>query len=433
MKKLIMIFLSFQIAFMVLVTSVTGAVMPGETEQPGQEQMEQEAGEQSEQEQPKVEGAQEQVQNVPQETVQNGLELDIAAPSAILMEASTGTVIYEKAPDTPLKPASITKIMTLLLTFEALEKGQIHLEDQVTTSAYAKSMGGSQVFLEEGEVQTVDTLIKCIAVASGNDAAVAMAEHIAGSEEAFVQMMNEEAARLNMTATHFEDCCGLTDSDTHITSARDVAVMSRELITRYPQIYDYTKIWMEDITHTTAKGSTPFTLTSTNKLLKQYPYTTGLKTGSTSSAKYCLSATANKDGIDMIAVVMAAPDYKVRFADAMKLLQHGFSVSRIYQDPHQDDLEAAVVKGGVEDQVNLVYENQFTYLDVTGQDLSQITKEIRLQEEHHAPITAGEAAGEAIYFLNGNKIGSVNILYGEDIREAKYIDYLKMIWRIYLI
>ena len=176
-------------------------------------------------------------------------ELPIDSPSAILMEASTGAVIYEKNADQPLKPASITKIMTLLLTFEALEKGQIHLEDEVTTSAYAQSMGGSQVFLEEGEVQTVDTLIKCIAVASGNDAAVAMAEHIAGSEEAFVGLMNEKANELQMTATHFEDCCGLTDSDTHITSARDVAIMSRALIEGYPQIYDYTKIWMEDIVH----------------------------------------------------------------------------------------------------------------------------------------------------------------------------------------
>lgn len=420
MKKLIMMFLSFQICFMLLVMPVGGAVLPSGAV--GEEQTAPEQSEQTETE-----------QTAPEQSVQNNPAIDIAAPSAILMEASTGTVIFEKDPDQPLKPASITKIMTLLLTFEALEKGQIHLEDQVMTSAYAKSMGGSQVFLEEGEIQTVDTLIKCIAVASGNDAAVAMAEHIAGSEEAFVQMMNEEAVRLNMTATHFEDCCGLTDSDTHITSARDVAVMSRELITRYPQIYDYTKIWMEDITHTTAKGSTPFTLTSTNKLLKQYPYTTGLKTGSTSSAKYCLSATANKDGIDLIAVVMAAPDYKVRFEDAIKLLQYGYSVSQIYQDPHQDDLSPAEVTGGVEEQVNLVYEQQFSYLDVSGRDLNGITKEIRLKEEHKAPITAGDVAGEAIYFLDGNKIGSVNVLYGGDIREAKYIDYLKMIWRIYLI
>lgn len=390
MKKLLMLFLSFQLSFLVLVIPVFG------------------------------------------EGTAPSYDLNVSAPSVLLMEASTGTIIYEKDADLPLKPASITKIMTLLLTFEALERGQIHLEDQVTTSAYAKSMGGSQVFLDEGEIQSVETLIKCIAVASGNDAAVAMAEYVAGSEEAFVQMMNEKAAALNMTSTHFEDCCGLTDSDTHITSARDVAIMSRELITRYPQIYEYTTIWMEDITHNTARGSEPFTLSSTNKLLKQYPYATGLKTGSTSSAKYCLSATASKDGIDLIAVIMAAPDHKVRFEDAIKLLQYGFSVSRIYEDMNQDDLGMAQVTGGVEEEIGLIYESQFSYLDVTGRDLSQVTKEIRLKEEHRAPLKAGEVAGEAIYFLEGNKVGSVNILYQEDVREARYIDYLKMIFRIFL-
>lgn len=399
MKKLILMLLSFQICFLVLVTPVLAADVEGTST----------------------------------DTEQNSLELGVSAPSAILMEASTGTVIYEKDADVKLKPASITKIMTLLLIFEALERGQIRLEDQVTTSAYAKSMGGSQVFLEEGEVQTVDTLVKCIAIASGNDAAVAMAEHVAGSEEAFVQMMNEKAAALQMTATHFEDCCGLTNSDTHVTSARDVAIMSQALITGYPQIYDYTKIWMEDITHTTAKGSSNFTLSSTNKLIKQYPYATGLKTGSTSAAKYCLSATATKDGIDLIAVVMAAPDYKVRFADAIKLLQYGFSVSQVYTDPHQDDLGAAEIIGGVEKEVGLVYEKPFSFLDVTGKDLSKVTKEVRLKEEHRAPVSAGEVAGEAVYFLDGNKAGSVNVLYDKDIKEAKYRDYLKMIWRIYLI
>ncbi|MCH5281757.1 MAG: D-alanyl-D-alanine carboxypeptidase [Lachnospiraceae bacterium] len=391
MKKIIAIFLSFHVGFMVLVTSVQGSELPKD------------------------------------------FDMGLAAPSAILMEASTGTVIYEKDADLPLKPASITKIMTLLLTFEALEKGQVHLDDQVVTSAYAKSMGGSQVFLEEGEIQTLDTLIKCVAVASGNDAAVAVAEHIAGSEEAFVQMMNEKAAALNMTATHFEDCCGLTDSDTHITSARDVAIMSRELITRYPQVYQYTQIWMEDIVHNTARGSTPFTLSSTNKLLKQYPYTTGLKTGSTSSAKYCLSATANKDGIDLIAVVMAAPDHKVRFEDAMKLLQYGFSVSKIYTDAKMDDLSPVQVTGGIESQVGVAYEHQFSFLDTAGRDLNRVTKEIRLYEEHTAPIAAGDVAGEAVYFLDGSLVGSVNILYQNDVREARYKDYLKMIWKIFLI
>ena len=361
----------------------------------------------------------------------NAAELEIDSPSAILVEATTGEVIYEKNADQPLKPASITKIMTLLLTFEALEKGQIHLEDEVVTSAYAQSMGGSQVFLEAGEVQTVDTLIKCIAVASGNDAAVAMAEHITGSEEAFVGWMNEKANELNMTATHFEDCCGLTDSDGHITSARDVAIMSRELITRYPQIYDYTKIWMEDIVHNTARGSSTFTLTSTNKLLRQYPYSTGLKTGSTSSAKYCYSGTASKDGIDLIAVVMAAPDHKMRFSDAIKMFQYGFSVSQVYTDDQTDDLPTIEVRGGIEKTVDVRYEKNFSYLDVHGNDLSGVQKELRLSDTHDAPIEKDGKAGEMIYFLNGNKIGSVNILYNSYVKEAKYGDYLKQILKFY--
>lgn len=361
----------------------------------------------------------------------NATQLEIDSPSAILVEASTGEVIFEKNADQPLKPASITKIMTLLLTFEALEKGQIHLEDEVVTSAYAQSMGGSQVFLEAGEVQTVDTLIKCIAVASGNDAAVAMAEHITGSEEAFVGWMNEKANELNMTATHFEDCCGLTDSDGHITSARDVAIMSRELITRYPQIYDYTKIWMEDIVHNTARGSSTFTLTSTNKLLRQYPYSTGLKTGSTSSAKYCYSGTASKDGIDLIAVVMAAPDHKMRFSDAIKMFQYGFSVSQVYTDDQTDDLPTIEVRGGIEKTVDVRYEKNFSYLDVHGNDLSGVQKELRLSDTHDAPIEKDGKAGEMIYFLNGNKIGSVNILYNSYVKEAKYGDYLKQILKFY--
>ena len=183
---------------------------------------------------------------------------DITSPSAMVIEASTGQVIYEKNAEERRSPASITKIMTLLIIFDYLENGKVTLEDEVRTSARAQDMGGSQVFLEEGEIQTLDTLIKCIAVASGNDAAVAAAEHVAGSEEEFVYLMNQRAAGLGMENTHFEDCCGLTDSDGHYTSAKDVAIMSRELITKYPKIFDYTGIWMEDITHTTNRGTETF-------------------------------------------------------------------------------------------------------------------------------------------------------------------------------
>lgn len=357
----------------------------------------------------------------------------ISTPSAILIEASTGQVIYEVNATERRSPASITKIMTLLITFEALEAGKVGLEDEIITSAHAKSMGGSQVFLEEGEIQTLDTLIKCIAVASGNDASVAVAEYIAGSEEAFVDMMNAKAAELGMVDTHFEDCCGLTDSDNHYTTAKDVAIMSRELTTKYPQVFDYTQIWMEDITHVTAKGTSQFTLSSTNKLLKQYEWATGLKTGSTAKAKYCLSATASREGIDLIAVVMGAPDPKVRFQDAATLLNYGFAVSKVYLDENKDVLPGLMVEGGVEEEVPLVYEGEFRYLDIQGSDLSQIEKVISLPEMAVAPVEKNTAAGEAIYKLNGEVIGRVPILYNESVEKAVYKDYLLKIFGSFLL
>ena len=203
----------------------------------------------------------------------------IEAPEGVLLEAKTGTLIYEKEKDQRRSPASITKIMTLILIFDALERGSLHMEDLVTTSANAKSMGGSQVFLEEGETQTVETMIKCIVIASGNDASVAMAEHISGSEQEFVKEMNARAAGLGMKNTHFEDCCGLTESENHYTTAYDVALMSRELITRYPGVLEYSSIWMETITHETRQGSKEFGLTNTNKLIRSYEGCLGLKTG----------------------------------------------------------------------------------------------------------------------------------------------------------
>lgn len=358
---------------------------------------------------------------------------EVATPSYVVMEASTGQVICEQDADTRRSPASITKIMTLLLIFEHLKSGRIKLEDQVTTSAYAKSMGGSQVFLEEGESQTLDTMIKCIAVASGNDASVAVAEYIAGSEGEFVKLMNEKADALGLQNTHFEDCCGLTDSDNHYTSAKDVAIMSRELITKYPEVLNYTGIWMEDIEHHTAQGTTTFTLSSTNKLLKQYEWTTGLKTGSTSKALYCLSATANKDGMELIAVVMAAPDPKARFADAMTLLNYGYSVSQMYTDENKDALPAQKVDGGVEEQVNLTYAEPFHYLDTAGNNLNDIEKEISLPGVVKAPIAEGDAIGEAVYKLNGNRIGSVSILAAKSVEKAEYRDYLYKVWLRFLV
>ncbi len=355
----------------------------------------------------------------------------VEAPSYILMEASTGQIICEQNAEERRSPASITKIMTLLVIFDHIGTGRVQLDSEVMTSAYAKSMGGSQVFLEEGEIQTLDTIIKCIAVASGNDASVAAAEFIAGSEEEFVKLMNQRAEDMGLTNTHFEDCCGLSESDNHYTSAKDVALMSRELITKYPQIFDYTKIWMEDITHVTRQGSSNFTLSSTNKLLKMYDWTTGLKTGSTSKALYCLSATANKDNIDLIAVVMASPSNKSRFQDAMTLLNYGYSVSALYEDANEETLPGIPVKGGVQDEAALIFKGPFRYLDIAGSDLGSIEKTISLPPEITAPVKRGDAVGEAVYMLNGQRIGSVSILSDVTIDKAGYKDYLKKIWDLY--
>lgn len=352
-------------------------------------------------------------------------EPSIGTPSAILVEPSTGRVIYEKNSTERRSPASVTKIMTLLLTFEQIEAGKIKLTDDVLVSAHASGMGGSQVFLAQGEVQTLDTMIKCITVSSGNDASVAVAEHIAGSEDAFVEMMNEKAAQLGMKDTHFVDCCGLTDSDNHYTTARDVAIMSKELITKYPAIFQYTMIWMEDITHVTKQGESIFTLNSTNKLLKQYQYTTGLKTGSTSKAKFCMSATANKDGLDMIAVVMGAETGTERFQDAQVLLNYGFSVSSLYVDTHEEALPRLAVRRGVKTDVGLTYQGEFRYLDIEGNSLDNVEKVIELPGSVNAPVSAGTQAGEVKYLLNGAEIGRVQILFAEGVAKATYRDYLK--------
>ncbi|WP_448782875.1 D-alanyl-D-alanine carboxypeptidase family protein [Blautia sp.] len=351
----------------------------------------------------------------------------IQAPSGILMEAQTGTVIYQKDQDTRRSPASITKIMTLILIFDALEKGNLKMDDVVTTSAHAKSMGGSQVFLEEGETQTVETLIKCIVIASGNDASVAMAEHICGSEQEFVRHMNERAAELGMENTNFEDCCGLTESTNHYTTARDIAIMSRELITKYPKILEYSSIWMENITHVTRQGSSEFGLTNTNKLIRSYEGCVGLKTGSTSIAKYCLSAVAKRNGIPLIAVVMAAPDYKVRFKDAASMLNYGFSKCSLYIDKKMQALPEVPVRKGKEKTVPLTYQKQFQYLSTDGQNISDVKRKLRIHREVDAPIKKGSKAGEMIYSAGDRELGRVDILYDKTVPKATYMDALKTV------
>lgn len=369
-------------------------------------------------------------ENQPENSQENNTENEkrqqeqISAPSAILMEASTGQIIYEKNPDEKLPPASVTKVMTLLLIFDALESGQIKLADEVTTSEYAASMGGSQVFLEPGETQTVDTLIKCISVASANDACVSMAEYICGNEEEFVAKMNKRAKNLGMKNTHFVNCNGL-DADGHLTTARDIALMSKELIITYPQIFDYCNIWMENITHKTQKGESEFGLTNTNKLIRQYEYATGLKTGSTGKAKFCVSATAEKNGVSLIAVIMGAEDSKARFKDAVTLLNYGFGKCQMYTDEKMPSLDPISVTGGIQESISLEYEKKFTYLDTTGANLNAVTSRLQIPDKVNAPVKKGDTVGQRIYYLDEKEIGSVNLLAEETVKKAGFFDYLR--------
>jgi len=362
--------------------------------------------------------------------------LNITATSCVILEGNTGAVIYEKDKDKELVPASITKIMTLLLIFDNLSSGKIKLDDVVSVSEYAASMGGSQVYLEAGETQTVNDLIKCISISSANDAAVAMAEYIAGSEEAFVNMMNERAQGLGMVHTHFMNCNGLDDNieSGHYTSAYDVALMSRELITKYPQISDYSTVWMDSITHVNSKGvSSEFGLTNTNKLIRSYNGITGLKTGSTSKAKYCLSATARRDGMDLIAVVMAAPDHKTRFAEAAKLLDYGFANCKLYTDPVENTscMELAV-KGSMIETVPVRPSASFSHIFINNEDSSLIEKNIILPEFANAPVAAGDVVGTVEYSYNGTTIGSVDLIADSDAPKATFTDYLGALYKNYI-
>lgn len=343
----------------------------------------------------------------------------VSAPSAILIETSTGQVIYEKDADTKRPPASVTKVMTLLLIFDALSEGKIKLEDEVTTSEYAASMGGSQVFLEPGETQTVDTMIKCISVASANDACVAMAEFVCGSEEEFVAKMNERAKGLGMENTHFVNCNGL-DTDGHLTTAKDIALMSKELITKYPQIHDYCMIWMEDITHETKKGTTQFGLSNTNKLIRHYEYATGLKTGSTSKAKFCISATAKKDDMELIAVIMAANDSKARNKDAITLFNYGFGKCQKYAENQLQPVKPVKVKRGVKENVSVSQKEPFSYVDATGADLNTIERKVTVKKSLNAPVKKGKKVGEAEYYLGGEKIGSIDVVTEETVQKVSY-------------
>jgi len=356
---------------------------------------------------------------------ENGPQL--LSEAYVLMEASTGTVLYEKNMDKVLPPASITKIMTLILIYEALDEGTITKDTIVTVSDYAASMGGSQVYLEPGEQQTVDTLIKCICISSANDACVTMAEHLYGTEAAFVDAMNQKAKELGMKNTSFGNCCGL-DKDGHVSSAYDIALMSRELMTKHPDIVNYSTIWSDSMTHVTKNGSSEFGLNNTNKLIRQYEGITGLKTGSTSKARYCLSATATRNGIDMIAVVLSAPDTKTRFKEAATLLNYGFSRCKIYTDDHTDmDPIKIPVELSLQKEVELLPEKAFQYISVKKDDLTGIEKEIVVYDKIVAPIQVGEELGTIVYRLNGQEIGRIALLAASEVPKATYMDYLKQV------
>lgn len=357
--------------------------------------------------------------------------LEIEAPCAILTEASTGRVIYEKNADESLHPASITKIMTLLIIFDAIEDGSISPEDTVTVSEHAASMGGSQVFLEPGETQTVETMIKCIAIASANDACVAMAEHISGSEDAFVQSMNERAEALGMNNTHFVNCCGL-DADGHMTTARDVAIMSRELITAHPAIHDYSCIWMDTITHVTRRGESEFVLNNTNKLLKQYEWATGLKTGSTSLAKFCLSATARRNDIELISVIMASPSGKTRVSDSIALLNYGYGICSLYHDNNMPSIDVIPIKGGIRSDISVEYSSQMNYLFTDKYDASLIESHAEYLEDLEAPVQKGDVIGQLTYTYDGKFMDSIDIIASESIKKAGYGDYINSLWQCFL-
>ena len=340
-------------------------------------------------------------------------ELTLDAPSALLMEKQTGTVLFAKDEHTPREPASVTKVMTLLLTMEAIDSGALSYDDTVTGSAHAASMGGSQIWLKEGEQMRVEELIKAVCIVSGNDAAVALGEHLAGSEEAFVARMNERAKELGMNDTHFVNCTGLP-ADGHATSAYDIALMSRELIWHHPDIRRFTTIWMDSL----RDGQSM--LVNTNKLIRFYPGATGLKTGSTSSAKYCISATAEKDGMELIAVVLGGSTSDKRFSDAKVLLNYGFASYSLVTVTPESPLPAIPVTLGTQKTVQSVLSPDNALL-LEKNRAGGLTQSLTLPESVEAPIEAGEPLGTLdIFSSDGTLLVSLPLLAGESVARVTW-------------
>ena len=329
-------------------------------------------------------------------------EVDLTAPSAILMEKSTGEVLFEQESHAVYEPASVTKVMTLLLVMEAIDAGTLCWDDVITASPYACSMGGSQIWLKEGEQLTVSEMVKAVAVASANDCAVALAEAVSGSETVFVQRMNERAKELGMESTVFYNCTGLP-AEGHVSSAYDIALMSRELILNHPQLREYTTIWMD----TLRDGA--FQLTNTNRLIYSYPGATGLKTGSTDTALYCLSATAERDGMELIAVVMHAATPSDRFDSAAALLNYGFANYSLTQVYPEQVLPPISVLLGEQDTVQPVLDHDCTILTHQSQSAA-VTTQVHLPEEVSAPVEEGQKLGEMIVYLDGEEHERVDLV-----------------------
>lgn len=337
---------------------------------------------------------------------------DVNAKSAVLMDAHTGTVLYAKNANEALPPASVTKVMTLLLIMEAIDGGNLSLQDTVSVSEYAASMGGSQVYLEPYEEMTVEDLLKSVVISSANDAAVALAEKVSGSEEAFVNRMNERAAELGMENTHFENVTGLDDDvENHTLSALDIALVSRELITKHPLILQYSSIWMDTI----RDGA--FGLSNTNRLIRFYSGATGLKTGSTSKAGFCISATASRDGMHLIAVIMGSETRDIRNAAATQLLDWGFANYAVYTDEGGDAGEIKVL-GGIESSVPLTRED-FSVLLSKGKE-KNVEAKIQLEESVNAPVKEGDVIGKVQYICDGEELGEANILAAETVKKIGY-------------